>query len=389
MRSPARRLAAALAVGASLAAIPAGVAAAHELGTIQVDVSIRRDFTYRIDVTIDDEHLPRLPRSAPRAGAPGETRWGEVHGLAPDLAARLWPFLGELTERSTIAFDGRAVAPERLDLLPAGTPGAGSGSWTAERYPTLRLTGPVPPGARTFSWASGVALGSYPLALRHEGPEGTEGREEVERRWLRDTATSDPFPLAPELVPPTRLAVVRQYLGLGFTHILPGGLDHILFVLGIFLLSLRLRPVLTQVSAFTLAHTLTLGLSMYGLVRMPPGVVEPLIALSIVYVAVENVVHRELRPWRVALVFAFGLLHGMGFAGVLAGLGLPRGEMATALVAFNAGVEGGQLAVLAAAFLLVGLPFRRRVWYRRGVVVPASLAIAGVGIYWSIERALF
>ena len=120
-------------------------------------------------------------------------------------------------------------------------------------------------------------------------------------------------------------------LTLGFTHILPHGLDHMLFVLGIYLLSGHARSVLCQVSAFTAAHSMTLGLSLYGVVSMPSKVVEPLIAVSIAYVAVENIFVSKLKAWRVALVFAFGLLHGMGFAGALKDVGLPRSEFLTAL----------------------------------------------------------
>lgn len=196
------------------------------------------------------------------------------------------------------------------------------------------------------------------------------------------------FALAASIVPPTRIPVVRQYLGLGFTHILPKGTDHILFVLGIFLLSARLKPVLLQVSAFTVAHTITLALTMYGVVSIPRSVVEPLIALSIVYVAIENVARTDLTPWRVALVFAFGLLHGMGFAGVLAELGLPRSEFVPALLSFNVGVEAGQLTVIGIALALFGLHFRRKAWYRSRIAVPASIAIAAVGFYWSVERVL-
>ena len=112
-------------------------------------------------------------------------------------------------------------------------------------------------------------------------------------------------------------------------HILPKGLDHILFVLGIFLLSPRWKTMLLQVTAFTVAHSITLGLSIYGIVSLPSRIVEPLIALSIAYVAIENLLTRELKPWRLALVFMFGLLHGLGFAGVLRELGLPREEFLT------------------------------------------------------------
>jgi hypothetical protein len=142
------------------------------------------------------------------------------------------------------------------------------------------------------------------------------------------------------------------------------------------------------VSAFTLAHSITLALSIYGFVAAPPSIVEPLIALSIAYVAVENIFLSELKSWRIALVFGFGLLHGMGFAGVLEELGLPRTEFATALVTFNLGVEAGQLAVIGAAFLAVGWRWSDRVWYRARVVIPASATIAVVAVYWTIERIL-
>ena len=113
---------------------------------------------------------------------------------------------------------------------------------------------------------------------------------------------------------------------------------------------------------------------------------EPLIALSIAYVAVENIFVSELKSRRVALVFAFGLLHGMGFAGVLQELGLPRSEFVTALVTFNLGVEAGQLAVIGAAFLLVGFHWSHRAWYRTRIVVPVSALIACLAVYWTIAR---
>ncbi|NJL28750.1 MAG: HupE/UreJ family protein, partial [Thermoanaerobaculia bacterium] len=195
------------------------------------------------------------------------------------------------------------------------------------------------------------------------------------------------WPLGGELEPVDRLTVAGRYLILGFWHILPEGLDHILFVLGLFLLSTRLAPLLWQVSAFTLAHTVTLALSTFGLVQLSPAIVEPLIALSIAYVAVENTLVSELKPWRPAVVFLFGLLHGLGFAGVLSELGLPDGEYLTALLTFNAGVELGQLAVILLALLVVGA-FRDKPWYRKRIVIPCSAVIAAVGLFWAVQRVL-
>lgn len=364
-----RRTAHRLWLSVFLALLASAPAFAHELGTIQVKGTFLRDGTYRIDVSVDEEHVP--PAAA--TSGPGV----EIAGLTPGLA-RLAPFFRSLAGTTVLAFDGRPVAPRLEAVQPAPDP---SDPFATVPKPVLRFSGPIPGEARTFTWRNGLALGSYPLSLANEGDASPA------YQWLEGGgAASAPFVLAAAVVPPTRGEVVRQYLALGFTHILPKGLDHILFVLGIFLLSRRLKPVLAQVTAFTVAHTITLALSIYGVVSLPPRIVEPLIALSIVYVAVENILSPELKASRIALVFGFGLLHGMGFAGVLSELGLPRTEFLPALLSFNLGVEAGQLAVIAIAFLLVGLPWGRRPWYRRWMVVPASCAIALVGLYWSIQR---
>ena len=176
------------------------------------------------------------------------------------------------------------------------------------------------------------------------------------------------------------------YIPVGFEHIIPLGLDHILFVLGLFFLSTRLGPLLWQISAFTLAHTITLALAALGIVVVPGSIVEPLIAASIVFVAVENIFARGLTPWRPVVVFLFGLLHGLGFASVLGDYGLPSDGFIAALIGFNIGVELGQLSVIAVAYLLVGYWFGNKAWYRRVIAIPASLAIAAVGVWWVIER---
>jgi hypothetical protein len=184
---------------------------------------------------------------------------------------------------------------------------------------------------------------------------------------------------------PSQLRAAMRYLALGFLHIVPRGPDHILFVLGLFLLSTYLKPLLWQVTAFTIAHSITLGLALYGVVRLPSIIVEPIIALSIAFVAIENLMTTDLKPWRPFVVFAFGLVHGLGFAGVLRDVGLPRSQFATALVSFNVGVELGQLSVIALAFVVVGW-WRRREWYRRAIVLPASSVIAAIAIFWTIQR---
>ena len=177
------------------------------------------------------------------------------------------------------------------------------------------------------------------------------------------------------------------FIRAGIDHIIPKGLDHILFVLGLFFSSLVFRSLLLQVTAFTLAHTITLALAALNFVQAPGDIVEPLIALSIVWIAVENVVFQQTNKWRPLVVFGFGLLHGLGFAAVLSDYGLPQGNLVPSLLAFNIGVELGQLFVLLAAALLVWV-IRKKSWYRQRVQIPASIMIAAVGLFWFIERVI-
>jgi len=182
------------------------------------------------------------------------------------------------------------------------------------------------------------------------------------------------------------------YVSIGVRHILPGGLDHILFVLAIFLASVQFRALIIQVSAFTVAHTMTLALAASGVITPSPALVEPLIALTIGFVAVENLFFKEMTKWRPAVVFGFGLVHGMGFAGFFGELGLPRGQFWSALISFNVGVEIGQLAVITAAAIL-GFWLRRILHdptgarqYRQFVVLPSSALIGLVGFWWAVVR---
>jgi hypothetical protein len=180
--------------------------------------------------------------------------------------------------------------------------------------------------------------------------------------------------------------VVWYYLVLGYKHILPDGFDHILFVAGLCLLSIRMRVLLWQATAFTVAHTITLMLSMKSIIIVPPAVIEPIIALSIAFIAIENIVVTELKPWRVLIVFAFGLVHGMGFASALNELGLPRNAFYTSLLSFNVGVELGQITVISVMYFGLIYWFGHKPWYRKYIVFPLSGLIALIAIYWTIVR---
>ncbi|MBD2767295.1 HupE/UreJ family protein [Hymenobacter sp. BT664] len=187
----------------------------------------------------------------------------------------------------------------------------------------------------------------------------------------------------------SRTEIFGTYLRLGFTHIVPLGFDHLLFIISLYILEPRLKPVLLQATAFTLAHSITLGLAMYGFIRPPSSVIEPIIALSILFMAVENIITERLNPWRVAIVFGFGLVHGMGFASALTGLGLPPQDYFGSLLSFNAGVELGQVTVILLAWALVGRWAAHKSWYKQRVVIPISVVIGLVAAYWTVERVFF
>jgi len=341
---------------------------AHEIGTTRVSVVFSPERqTYEVEIATDATALAEKLEDSVGESLPADISTARLQSLFER-------FDDAFRGRVHIAFDGVEARPAISYEI---TPPADALSAVLA---TIRLTGPVPAGAGHFTWNFGWTFASYAIAIQRT-PSGKPSTE-----WLEGGDTSKPFAMTTPAPPPGRADIARRYLALGFTHIVPLGLDHMLFVLGIYLLSGRARSVLWQVSAFTVAHSITLGLSMYGIVTVPPRIVEPLIALSIAYVAVENILLSELKKWRVALVFAFGLLHGMGFAGALKELGLPRSEFVTALLTFNVGVEAGQLAVIGTAFLLVGWHYSNRVWYRSRVVVPASALIACIAVYWTIAR---
>ena len=369
-----------LLLAAAVAALTPPVGA-HEFGVTDALVVLRADSTYQVDVRVDVDALA--------LGVSPTTDDAELVAAleAMDAAAieeALEQARGTIARRVRVRFDDRPARPH------VSFPGRETEASGADAVPTVfgtvaRLAGRRPEGAETFRLSLSRAFGPVQLTLLDE--RYLTGR----RMLLTPGERSPPWRLDP---PPDggpaggpQPGTIARYLALGFEHILPLGVDHILFVLGLFLLTTRWRPLLWQVSAFTVAHTLSLALSMAGVVSLPARPVETLIAVSIAYVAIENLFTERMHAWRPLLVFAFGLLHGLGFAGVLRELGLPDGEWIPALISFNVGVELGQVAVIGLAFLAVGW-FRDRRWYRPWIVRPASAAIALAGIYWAVERGM-
>ena len=350
------------------ALLPITGADAHEIGTTQVRLTLHRDHTWSAAITTAPQAL--VNRLEARAKQPRSI------GLDVDaLRAKLKEFAETIAQNVDVRFDGApasaSVTIARLEL-PADL--------TLPAFVVLRANGSVPKHALDATWRYDLVYSTYSVVFTDEDGGG------ILAQWLDGDATSRPFPIAANVKPPTSVEIFVRYLSLGFRHIVPEGLDHILFVLGIFLLSTKLSSILVQVTAFTVAHSVTLGLTMYGVVSLPSRIVEPLIALSVVYVAVENIMTSKLTPWRPAVVFGFGLLHGMGFAGALTEMQLPRSEIVPSLIGFNLGIELAQLTIIGVAFFAVAAWCQDESWYRARVVVPVSVAIAAIGLIWTVQR---
>ena len=349
-------------------------ASAHDFAFTDVTLRLRADGTFQAEVQGDLDALAL----GVDASADSAELAARIESLPPaDQDALVARLADLLRRRLRVRFD-EAPAPFEVTLPERGLLSPGAALPSALGL-VARLEGRVPAGARTVSFFASRAF--PPVRLTVVGAGGHARPVQVMARG----DTSPAMPLTGEPVDETNLAVAARFLRLGFTHILPDGLDHVLFVLGLALLSSRLGPLLAQVSAFTLAHTLTLALAVYGVVSLPARIVEPLIAASIVYVGVENVFRARAGWTRLAVVFAFGLLHGLGFAGVLSELGWPAGRQLPALLSFNLGVELGQLAVIALALGALAAAGRARL-PRRPIEQGLSRGIAAVALYWTVER---
>lgn len=255
------------------------------------------------------------------------------------------------------------------------------------RISTLWLSGKIPLEATALSLIYPSRFSDYAVRVR-QVDLAAEKWHWSNWDWVKTERESQAFSLTEIVTQKTKLATMKEFIPLGFLHILPRGLDHILFILGLFLFSRRLRPLLWQITMFTLAHTVTLGLATAGYIELSPRIVEPLIALSIAYIGFENVFTKSLHKHRLFLVFAFGLLHGLGFASVLSEFELPKDAFFTSLLSFNIGVELGQLAIITGAWLAL------RGWmnsprYRQMVIIPASFLIGLIGAFWTLERLNF
>lgn len=194
-------------------------------------------------------------------------------------------------------------------------------------------------------------------------------------------ANAEPTTMPHEATSVRQESPAWSFFKMGVSHIL-SGYDHLLFLLGIFLLRARLKQLLGIVTAFTCAHSVTLALATLGIVTPSPRIIEPAIALSIIYVGVENFYVKDAtKRWRLTL--AFGLVHGFGFASALREVGLPKAELPLALVTFNLGVEAGQLFVMALVLPILVLVRSRQAWFQaHGVRVLSGIVVLAGCVYF-------
>ena len=355
----------------------------HELRPAIADLSVVGDNSFKISISLNLEAFIAevSPDHEDTDEAPSAKKYNDLRKFSPSrLRSAFTPKEKEFLKTLTVKDNGTtlAIALENIFVPPVG-------DIELPRRSNVILTGKLTrrTDALILKWSKSFG----PVAVRVRGVSSAmESRGSIlQSAYLKNGEQSPPLRLS-STITSTSWQIFRQYIVVGFEHILPMGLDHILFVIGLFLLSPRLRPLAWQVSSFTVAHTVTLALGMLGIITISPTIVEPLIAASIVYVGVENIITKNLNRWRTIIVFLFGLLHGLGFAGVLTDFGLEKGHFAAGLIAFNIGVELGQLAVIAICFLLVGIWLRNKPWYRTIISVPASICISVVGIFWFFER---
>jgi hydrogenase/urease accessory protein HupE len=184
------------------------------------------------------------------------------------------------------------------------------------------------------------------------------------------------------------VAVIRKFVPAGAHHILIGP-DHLLFLVGLLLLGGTVRKLLVVVTSFTVAHSITLSLAALNLVTPPARLIEPAIALSIVYVGADNILAKGGRDVRGWIAFTFGFIHGFGFANVLREMDLPRRALGWSLFSFNIGVEIGQLFVVVLVATAFSMLRQRSEWSRRHLALAGSIVVIAAGAYWFVQRVFF
>ncbi len=318
----------------------------------------------------------RNTRDAPTADLYDEFRVQS----ADELGKSFQRFHSRFVEGVALTLEHKTI-PVEIESIEIPEPGYTKVPRTSAIFLRAEITG----NPRYLQWYYPSKFGDHAVRVKLVDEE-REFWHWSEYQWIRHDKVSEPFQLQGLAAKPSWHSVLYTYVEAGFLHILPMGADHILFVLGLLLMARTLRPLLWQVTMFTLAHSITLSLSTMGIFTLPDLLVEPLIALSIAFIAVENIIQQDVKRTRLGIIFIFGLLHGLGFATMLKEFGLPEDSFLLALFGFNLGVELGQVAILLGFWMLVIVWLREWKDYRRHFVIPASLLVALTGLFWFWQR---
>jgi len=368
--------------------------AAHDLERTMVSLTFARDGSFVLDVANDPNwlvlRLESFLETAPGPTGPGPRTTPIL--AAGDRDARLRALAPVFIDRIVLFVDGREVRPRSIEYVPPfdsrlntalaqGRPAMQPTDIVPPSLAAFRLRGRVDPDAHILRWYYGMVVDPYPLTIHR-----ADGR--VMNEWIvAGDAWSRVEDLTGQFVRQTIFSVARQYIALGYARVIPNGLDHILFMVAVFLFGLRLRFVLRQMLTFSVSCATALALTAYGVVSAPPRGFGVFVALSVVHIAADNLAGTPLKRVRLAFVSACGLLHGIALASPLSNAGLASHELPLAILWFYVGIGAAELTIIAIASACVTWS-RAQAWYHRRVVVPASVAIVGMGVYWTITRVI-
>jgi len=327
-------------VALSCVAFPAS---GHDLERTEVTLRFAADTTFELDIANDpDWLLLRLEPFAAESGIPGRPSATPARPLsATERDALLASFAPVVIDRVVLWVDGHEVRPTTAEFI---APRAKTPADDLSPLATYRLRGRMAANARSLRWFYGIVIDPYPLTIQR-----ADGRELKET--ILGKAWSETLDLAGQFDRPSSRDVIARYLPLGLRYVRTTGFGQILFVLGLLLMTLRLRDVALQLTVFALAQTVGFALLNTGVVAATGHAVWPVIALSIGYVVTESLLTRELTRWRLAFIGVFGLFHGAQLASTFAQFGAPPAQVAAASAGFAAVVLGAEGAAVLAAVL--------------------------------------
>lgn len=356
-----------------------GPMAGHELRPAIATIVISNGSSLEMEIDLDLEAL--ISGAQLEHSQDGK----QLEGRAYDELRTLAPSALEVTFRDYFSDFRRKVLPNSLsgvreDLMIKAVVVPEVGNPVEPRYSLLKLSLANRERADYLAWHFSKHFGDSVIRVVDADTRATTYSKHI----VAGEALQ--IPLIGNVREPW-FEVFRNYIYLGYLHIIPKGADHVLFVLALFLLSPSVRSLLYQVTTFTAAHTVTLALGAAGIKLVPGFIVEPLIAASIAFVAAEAAFSTKARPHRLLVTFFFGLLHGLGFATVLEEIGISDDQWVATLIGFNFGVEMGQLSVLALCFVSMGWAAGRP-WYRKLVIQPLAICVCAVSLFWVWERTL-